>query len=294
MELKITGTEVEQKPIHFNYDELKTQITEKAELYKNMVYDENQVKEAKADRATLNKFKSALEGKRRDVKKECLKPFEEFEAQVNDLIRIIDEPIKLIDTQVKNYEEEEKQQKAIAIHEKFNDMEFPDFVKFEMISNPKWLNKSVSIKKITEELVEERQRVESAVQTLESLPDFGFEAMEEYKKTLDLGRAIAEGQRLADIQKRKEEAEAERKRLEAEAEARRLAEESRQEEVVVEVVDKPETVITPKEEVETVAEEIPEEFVEKQWVTFKALVTVEQAGILGDFCRSNNIELEIL
>ena len=222
MELKITGTEVEQKPIQFNYDELKTQITEKAELYKNMVYDENQVKEAKADRATLNKFKAALEGKRRDVKKECLKPFEEFEKQVNDLIRIIDEPIKLIDTQVKNYEEEEKQQKAIAIHELFNEIKFPEFVSYERLFNDKWLNKTTSMSKIRVELETRAVEIEKDVKTIESLPAFGFEAMEEYKRGLDLSKAIQEGQRLADIQKRKEEAEAERKRLEAEAEARRL------------------------------------------------------------------------
>lgn len=280
MELKITGTEVEQKPIQFNYAELKTQITEKAKLYKDMVYDENQIKEAKADRATLNKFKSALEGKRRDVKKECLKPYEEFEKQVNDLIKIIDEPIQLIDTQVKNYEEEAKQQKAIAIQELFNEIEFPAFVKFEQMFNEKWLNKTTSMSKIRVELETRAVEIEKDIQTIESLPSFSFEAMEEYKRELDLSSAIQEGQRLADIQKRKEEAE--RKRLEAEAE-RKPAEPAFCEETEVIEME------MPKE-----FEEIPEEFVEKQWVTFKAFVTVEQAEILGDFCRSNGIELEIL
>ena len=57
--------------------------------------------------------------------------------------------------------------------------------------------------------------------------------MEVYKKTLDLSKAIQEGQRLADIQKRKAEYEAEQRRKaeQREAEQREAAERQRREQL---------------------------------------------------------------
>ena len=60
--------------------------------------------------------------------------------------------------------------------------------------------------------------------TISKLPEFKFEAMEVYRKTLDMNQAIQEGQRLADIQKRKLEAE----RMEAERKAREAEEAAKQ------------------------------------------------------------------
>ena len=62
------------------------------------------------------------------------------------------------------------------------------------------------------------------VVTISKLPEFKFEAMEVYRKTLDMNQAIQEGQRLADIQKRKLEAE----RMEAERKAREAEEAAKQ------------------------------------------------------------------
>ena len=67
MELKVkefTFPEI----IEFNFDDLKNEITEKVSYYANLVYTDDQIKEAKADRAKLNKFVSALEDKRKEVK----------------------------------------------------------------------------------------------------------------------------------------------------------------------------------------------------------------------------------
>lgn len=51
--------------IDWNYEELKTEIQKKANDYMNLVYTADQIKDAKKDRAKLNKFVTALENKKK-------------------------------------------------------------------------------------------------------------------------------------------------------------------------------------------------------------------------------------
>ena len=58
MELKIYEHNP-QEEIKWNNEELKAEIAEKVKDYKNLVYTDNQIKDAKADRARLNKLVKA-------------------------------------------------------------------------------------------------------------------------------------------------------------------------------------------------------------------------------------------
>lgn len=58
MELKITNLTLPQK-VTFNYDEMKQELLEKVSHYETLVYTDEQMKEAKKDKAELNKFKKA-------------------------------------------------------------------------------------------------------------------------------------------------------------------------------------------------------------------------------------------
>ena len=49
------------KSIEWNHEELKKEVAEKLDKYNNMVYSPENIKEAKEDRANLNKFKQVLE-----------------------------------------------------------------------------------------------------------------------------------------------------------------------------------------------------------------------------------------
>ena len=74
MEFKIYNPQEEGflKEIDWNYEELKTEIQKKANDYMNLVYTEDQIKDAKKDRAKLNKFVTALEDKRKEIKKQVM------------------------------------------------------------------------------------------------------------------------------------------------------------------------------------------------------------------------------
>lgn len=284
MELKMQEVQF-PKVIEFNFEELKKEITDKAELYKNMVYTDDTIKEAKADKAALNKFIKVLEDKRKDVKKECLQPYEEFEKQIKELVAIVDEPVKLIDSQVKEFEEKKKADKLEKIKEFWESTTHPDWLTCKAIFDQKWLNATTSMKKIHEAITERLEQVALDLNTLESLPEFAFEAVETYKNTLDVNKAIAEGQRLADIQKRKQEAEAakaaEEERKAAEAEKQQAAQPEPQPEAKAE-----NTPAQPAAEPQTEAA--------ASWIRFEACMTVEQAMKLKQFFEVEGISFRAI
>ena len=85
-----------------NFDEFKNQVSQELEKYKSKEFTEDTKKDAKKDLAELRKKKAAVNERRIEVKKEYMKPYDEFEAKVKELITLIDEPITLIDYKVKS------------------------------------------------------------------------------------------------------------------------------------------------------------------------------------------------
>lgn len=225
MELKILSPQEGGfvKEIRWNNEELKAEIAEKMQEYKSLAFTEETIKEAKADRAKLNKLRTAFEDERKRIKKLCMAPYDEFEKQVNELIALIDEPIQLIDSQIKEVEQKRREEKRQKIEELFACIGFQTFVTLDKIWDDKWLNASVTLGKIKEQMKSRMYQIGNDVLTIQNLPEFSFEAMEVYKKTLDLTMAIREGQRLSEIQKRKAAYKEEQRRKAAEAQNRTQA-----------------------------------------------------------------------
>lgn len=225
MELKILSPQEGGfvKEIRWNNEELKAEIAEKMQEYKSLAFTEETIKEAKADRAKLNKLRTAFEDERKRIKKLCMAPYDEFERQVKELIALTDEPIQLIDSQIKEVEQKRREEKRQKIEELFACIGFQTFVTLDKIWDDKWLNASVTLGKIEEQMKSRMYQIGNDVLTIQNLPEFSFEAMEVYKKTLDLTMAIREGQRLSEIQKRKAAYEEEQRRKAAEARNRTQA-----------------------------------------------------------------------
>lgn len=228
MELKIISPQEGGfvKEIQWNNEELKAEISEKMQDYKNLVFTEETIKEAKKDRANLNKLKNAFEDERKRIKRQCMAPYERFEAQVKEVIALIDEPIRLIDAQIKEVEEQKKAQKRGEIEELFGNIGFQLFVTLDKIWDDKWLNATVPLGRIEEQMKSRMYQIGEDVAVIQNLSEFSFEAMDVYKKTLDLNKAIQEGQRLSEIQKRKAAYEEEQRRKAEEERQRRIEEEN--------------------------------------------------------------------
>lgn len=273
--------------IRFNYEELKAEITIKVEMYKNLVYTgSDQIKDAKADRAALNKLIKAMSDERIRIKKDCLKPYDEFERKIRELTDIVNEPVQLIDKQIKEYEQTLKEEKRKDIEALFETIGFQAFVKLEMIWDEKWLNASVSMKSIEEKMRDRMYQISTDMLTLNRLSEYAFEAVAVYKETLDMNRSIAEAQRMSDIAKQKAETEARKK-----AEEERRAKEAEEKKVYEKTAIISESVPEQQQPEHTVTE--PEE-PEKMEVRFAALLTTEDALALKEFFQSRNIEFRAI
>lgn len=276
MELKVKTISVPQAP-QFNFDELKAQISAKVEKYENLVYTEEQVKFAKQDRAELNKLRKALNDERIRLEKEYMLPFNAFKGQVMELIGIIDKPVQMIDKQLAEFDEMRQREKDEAIAALFSEKGFPAWMKLDQIKQPKWKNASCSLSTIGTEMDEVKARIEADLETINALPEFAFEAADVYKRNLDLNRAIAEGKRMAEVAKAREEWEKEqirRREEQKQKEAEELAK-----------------VIQPKEEAKP---EPQEEKPQGRWVRFQCFLTVAQAAALKTFFQNNEIEYKAI
>lgn len=288
MELKMNDYQLPEK-ISFNFDELKQELTEKVSMYETLVYTDDQIKEAKADKAQLNKLKKALNDERIRLEKEYMVPFNSFKAQVNEIISIIDKPVALIDKQVKEYEDKQKQDKMEQIKALWAEMDVPEGLTLERVFEDRMLNVSYGMNHVKQKMLDDIKHFNRDMETLAALPEFGFEAQQEYIRTLDLNKALAEGQRMAQIQKQK--AEAERLKAEREAEQARLlkAEEEARKDSEAEFARN----INPPVEEVAATEETPAQPV-RQWIRFAANLTVGEAMELKNFFSTHGIEYKAI
>lgn len=216
MELRVKQITLPEA-IEFNFEELKNEITARTSAYVGIVYTDDQIKDAKKDVAMLRKFTKALSDERIRVKKEILKPYDEFETKVKELSGIVETAIADIDKQIKTFDAIKQDEKRLAIEEMFKDMLFPEFVKLdEKIFDPKWLNASTSMQSIEESLLNTKDEIKKNCQTLATLPMYSHEALIYYQKTLDITGAIGKVRELTDIEEAKKKMLAEEKAAEPE------------------------------------------------------------------------------
>ena len=273
MELKIYNPSKDGfiKAIEWNHEELKAELVKKLEQYKGLVYTEDQIKEAKADRAKLNALATAIDDERKRIKKQCLQPYEQFEAQIKDLLAVIKEPVALIDSQIKGYEEEKKQKKleeVKALFEKLKDAagEELEFVSFEQIFEDKFLNASLSLKMVETVINNKFNAIKHDINTIAELKEYSFEATEVYKETLSLNEALEKAKHMVDI--------AERKKVEEEKREQEKSEEIK------------EVAPDPQQEAEEPATDV-----KREWTAFEAYLSTEEAKMLASWLKLNNIKI---
>ena len=285
MELKMNEYQLPEQ-ILFNYEELKAELTEKVQHYETLVYTDDQIKEAKADRAALNKLKKALSDERIRREKEYMKPFDDFKSKINEIISIIDKPVAVIDKQIREYEDKRQQEKSEEIKKLWFEMEVPDGLTLDNVFNYRMLNASFNMKHVKQCFIDAIDRFNRDMAVLVNLSEYSFEAQQTYISSLDLSKAMNEANRLSRLAKQKAEYEAEQERLKAE-EAKKAAQA-----VAPDVKEEP--VSEMGKAISGIERQAYEKAVNaapaKQWVAFQALLSTEDALALKEFFNSRNIE----
>lgn len=277
----VMGNSLEALPktIDFNFEELKTQLASSLELYTGLVVTEDGIKSAKEDRAKLNKLRDALETKRKEVKKECMAPYTDFEGKVKELVALIDQPIAAIDGQLKAYEEQRRAAKRadiLAIYEETVG-ELRALLPFEKLWQDGWYNTGVSMKKIREAIVAAEAKAASDLEVLATVESEFAEAVKiKYLEHLDLNEALLERARLQERAKRLLEYEEQRAKA-----ASNLPEEQRMEAAsrgAEQAANIPEPAAG-AEQADTVYR-----------LCFECMVTAAQAKELSDWLKARNIQ----
>ena len=197
------------EPIQFNYEELKQELTERVQEYKTVVYTADTIKTAKADRAKLNTLKKSLNDERIRLEKEYMEPFQDFKAQVTDLVMIVDEASKAIDKQVKDYEDLQKKDKQAAVEALFQAVVIPEipWLGINQVWNEKWLNATYKTGQIEKDFVGIVSQIKTDIEMLGRLPEYSFEAQETYKQTLNVNDALWQADHLKQMAEAKRQAE---------------------------------------------------------------------------------------
>lgn len=216
--------------IKWNKEELETAVRQKIASYENVVYTGDNLKQAKADRAELNKLTKAIEERRKMVKKTINEPYEIFESELKEILALIQKPVKMIDKQVKAFEDLQKEEKKKSIQAAYDEVigDLAEILPFDRVFDSRYLNQTYKLATAQADIQAKVGKVRTDLETIDSLESkYKLNAKDVYIKTLDLSRALAENKRLSDLEE-KLEAEKRRKAKE-EAERKRLAEKRRKE-----------------------------------------------------------------
>lgn len=162
--------------ISVNFEELEKQLKQELKKY-DYVVTEDMIKQASKDKADINKFASAIDDKRKEIKRQYCEPLDEFERKMNVLRDTAKEGYNKINDQIKEFDEKYKQEKQLEIAEYFASKDF-SLVHLDKLFDQKWLNKTCNDWK--EQL---DQKVNAINQGLDVINSFGVsdEEKEEIK-----------------------------------------------------------------------------------------------------------------
>jgi hypothetical protein len=266
MELKINHQQSLQ-PIEFNFEELKKELSERLAFYKSLTYGPDELRTAKTDRANLNKFKDAIETRRKEVKAFYLRPYEDFEKKIKEIVAMIDEPIKLIDGQVKGFENKVREEKRAKIQEIYEKSigELKELLPLDKLWNDRWLNATFPIKDVEEEITGTIVKVKNDLEVVSNLKsEFEFQIKDVYLQKLDLSAALQEKTRLDEFKAKQEAYERAKSGIPSPA--------------ILDDMVEPEPPYQSKGQQEEVLE-----------VDFRVWATREQLQALKEFLKTNNI-----
>lgn len=204
-------TPVTETRIDTNFAAIKAGLEEQLAPYATMVVSPEAIGDAKKTRAEIRKVGDSIDSLRKAVKKQWLKPYEEFEAQCKELTGIVNGAVSNIDGQIKTMENEVKEQKRQELLDFFTETssDIADYITFEDVFDLRMLNSTFALKDAMGEIQRQLEDVRDCLSAIRSM-DSPYEAamLSEYGKSHNITKAIAEGKRLESIQKAEEERKA--------------------------------------------------------------------------------------
>lgn len=254
---------------------------------------ESDIASMKSNCANLRSGKKTIEEERKRIKKEYLKPLDEFEAKVKPITAEIDKAIDLYKSKLDEYEVIRCDTKRKQITEWWNahrnPMMKPDI---SLVWDDRYLNKTGIGESWQKDLQSKIEKIDADLSVIGSmnsnLDQLNFVSAR-YSEHLDLSRAICEWNEHVEALRRTEE-------VRAKAEAERQAREKALSERLERESQKNEEVIKIEENVRQAQQDEPqEESNATYWAEFRIYgATLDQMKAMTAFIQSNNMHMTIL
>ena len=194
--------------IEDNINDVKEYALKLSEYYNIKEFDEDTLKDAKSERAEVNKFKDKVADFRKEITKKFNAPLEKFTTTAKETEKILKETYDTINSQIKAYEDKQKEEKEEEVKSYFTELceaENIDFVNYEQANINVTL--SASMKSLKEQAKKFVNKVVDDINLINST-QFVDEIMIDYKKDLNVSRAITEvNNRHAELEKVKQQKE---------------------------------------------------------------------------------------
>lgn len=258
--------------IEANFEEMRAYLTEMLAPYKSLVATD--MGAAKSARAYVNKVKKSINDSRLMVKKLYTEPLAAFEDKCKALTAICDEASGAIDTQIKAEEQKEKELRINALRAFFDSSahEIEAYITFERIYNPKWETKSYGMEKAEQDICAALDRTRADVEAIRAMNSpFESALLAEYAQSGDLSRVLIMKANADRVEANKKNQQQDNKKIGAES------------------PEAPEPMQGYTQEPET-RTEAQEAHTERMYTfTLEFTATREQAFMINDFFKRNNI-----
>lgn len=280
-----------------NFDAVEEEIRAIVEPYIDVVFTENQAKDAEALHAELNKMEKTIDEKRKAVKQKYEEPLKKFEEKANALKEIIAQVRKPIKAQCDLFEQNRMKAKEQEIASKALKAEVREITDeaartffIDQLGgvdiDKKWLNKTAKDKDIEAGISIQIASFLSDWKTIHSITENDLEMrtllLQKYSESKDIRTVMLEKDRIETARKQAAEIKAKQEAARAAAEAEKPAHK-----IVIDT-RKPmiEIPIQPKTEENTNTSKTLKAVFEAEFSS------VAQAKALIDYMRSNNIKFK--
>ena len=194
--------------IESNMKDVKGYVQELNNYYKNVIFTEETLQQAKEEKAKVNKFKAQVIDYRKNIIAEYNKPIKTFDDTAKEIEKLLTETYNTINSQVANFENEQKNKKEKQIKEYFEEYKIAnniDFVTYEQAKINVTL--TASIKSLKEQA---KLFIDEVIDDLKLIgtQECKDEILVEYKQNLNVSKSIqdvANRHRLLEEEKKRKE-----------------------------------------------------------------------------------------
>lgn len=202
--------------------QLRDHVAATLERYTPENYSEDNVDQAKADRAILNKAAKELNDRRIQLERDWNAPLQDFKSIIGDTVKMIADGSAKIDAVVKGVESKAKAEKRAAIEELW-ERKGITLLPLSKLWDDRWLNKTKRLPAVEKEIGEKLLKIEAELDTLAAVDTEDGDVLRAYYlDCLDLQRTLTYSATLKNNRQRLQEEQA-RRQAEAEAQATREA-----------------------------------------------------------------------